>query len=174
LKTTSWSASVGTFPASLLPAAAPADQVMRFSGANAAALDQIVCVLRNVGTFGAAEAAVAANGTFPEIRANGAPAQGNQAAGNGYNPPSLLATSIGAPYLHDGGARTLEALFAEDPKFAAHYRALSPNLLMETGAERATKVANLVKYLISIDEDAAPVPSPASPGPNGGSFCKAP
>jgi hypothetical protein len=173
LKTTSWSASVATFPASLLPAVG-GDQVMRFAGANAAALDQIVCVLRNVGTFGAAEAAVAANGAFPEIRANGAPAQGNQAAGNGFNPPSLLATNIGAPYLHDGGARTLEALFAEDPKFAAHYRALSPNFLMETGAERATKVGNLVKYLLSIDEDAAPVPSPASPGANGGSFCKAP
>ncbi|HVR62250.1 MAG TPA: hypothetical protein VMU50_10150 [Polyangia bacterium] len=174
LKTTSWSTLVAGFPASVLPAQNAADQVMRFAGANVAGLDQIVCVLRNVGSFGVAEAAVAADGAFPEIRANGMPAQGNEAAGNGFNPPSLLGGNVGGPYLHNGGARTLEALFAEDPRFAPHYRALSPNFLQETGAQRTAEVANLVEYLISIDEDTATFDSPKTIGANGGTFCKAP
>jgi len=123
------------------------------------------------GTFGSAEEAVAENASFPEIRANGAPAQGNQAQGNGYNVPSLLGTNAGAPYLHDGGARTLEALFAEDPKFSAHYRALAPNFLEEKGAARERKVNALVSYLLYIDENAEPVKSPDL-GPTGGPICK--
>jgi YVTN family beta-propeller protein len=178
LKSTSWSAAVAaaSFPQTLLPALATADQVMRFNAPNAqaaGAFDQIVCALRNVGTFGVAEAAVATNGLFPEIRANGAPAQGNQAHGNGYNPPSLLAANIGAPYLHHGGVRTLEALFAEDPKFSAHYRALSPNFLKETGPARQDKVNALVAYLLYVDEHAPSIAAPAL-GPQGGDFCKAP
>ncbi|HMJ14462.1 MAG TPA: hypothetical protein VK524_23765, partial [Polyangiaceae bacterium] len=178
LKTTSWSAAVAAanFPQTLLPALAPADQNMRFNAPNAqaaGAFDQIVCVLRNVGTFGVAESAVATNGLFPEIRANGAPAQGNQPHGNGYNPPSLLAGNIGAPYLHNGGARSLEALFSEDPKFAAHYRAFSPNFLKETGALRQEKVNALVAYLLAVDEQAPSIAAPAL-GPYGGDFCKAP
>lgn len=178
LKSTSWSAAVAAanFPQALLPALAPADQVMRFNAPNAqaaGAFDQIVCVLRNVGTFGVAESAVATNGLFPEIRANGAPAQGNQAHGNGYNPPSLLAANIGAPYLHHGGVRTLEALFSEDPKFSAHYRALSPNFLKETGSVRQEKVNALVAYLLAVDEHAPSIAAPAL-GPQGGDFCKAP
>lgn len=178
LKTTKWTDAVNAsgFPKALLPALDPADQNMRFNAPNAqaaGAFDQIVCVLRNVGTFGAAETAVATGGLFPEIRANGAPAQGNQAAGNGYNPPSLLGLNVGAPYLHDGGARSLEALFAEDPEFSVHYRALSPNFLKETGSARAEKVSALVAYLLSIDEDTAPIAAP-NLGPNGGSFCALP
>jgi hypothetical protein len=178
LKTTSWSAAVtaAAFPQTLLPALAPADQNMRFNAPNAqaaGAFDQIVCALRNVGTFGVAESAVATNGLFPEIRANGAPAQGNQAHCNGYNPPSLLAGNIGAPYLHHGGVRSLETLFSEDPKFAAHYRALSPNFLKETGAVREQKVNALVAYLLAVDEHAPSVAAPAL-GPHGGDFCKAP
>jgi hypothetical protein len=176
LKTSSWAADVAAagFPANLLPAANPADQVMRFNAPNAqaaGAFDQLVCALRNVGTFGSAEEAVAENASFPEIRANGAPAQGNQAQGNGYNVPSLLGTNAGAPYLHDGGARTLEALFAEDPKFSAHYRALAPNFLEEKGAARERKVNALVSYLLYIDENAEPVKSPDL-GPTGGAICK--
>ena len=35
-------------------------------------------------------------------------------------------------------------------------------------------VANLVAYVLSIDEDTAPLPLPASPGAEGGDFCAAP
>ncbi|HET6337761.1 MAG TPA: hypothetical protein VFG30_31290, partial [Polyangiales bacterium] len=38
--------------------------------------------------------------------------------GRGYNVPSLLGVSAGAPYLHAGNARTLEALFSS--RFATH------------------------------------------------------
>ena len=53
-------------------------------------------------------------------------------AGIGYNVPSLLGVATGAPFLHAGNARTLEALF--DTTFATHTRALAPNFLTENDA----------------------------------------
>jgi len=64
---------------------------------------------------------------------------------NGYNPPSLLGASAGAPFLHAGNARTLEEVL--DPTFLSHYRAFSANFSPSVG-----DVADLVAYLQSIDE----------------------
>jgi hypothetical protein len=95
---------------------------------------------------------------------------GNPAGeGRGYNVPSLLGVATGAPYLHAGNARTLEALFS--PTFAPHHQALSANFLTETdAAARAQQVSALVQYLLSIDEQTA---YPALPGTSasGGSLC---
>jgi hypothetical protein len=73
--------------------------------------------------------------------------------GRGYNVPSLLGVSTGAPYLHAGSVRTLEALFGS--AFKAHFNALSPNFLAESDpAVVKQNVQALVHYLLSIDEDA--------------------
>lgn len=164
LSTTAWAQPAG-FPSTLLPAA---DQrFMRFANGNPAALDQLQCILRPVGTFGKADALM---GQVVELRANMAtPAQGDEPNGNGYNPPSLLGVQVGAPYLHAGGAATLESLFSSS--FKAHYGTLAPNFLQETEpAARAAKVEQLVQFLLSIDADAQATTIPAA-GAQGGDFC---
>jgi hypothetical protein len=75
--------------------------------------------------------------------------------------------------LHHGGVRTLEALFSEDPKFATHYRALSPNFLKETGDTRKAKVDALIAFLLTIDENTPVIATPPL-GPAGGDFCSLP
>jgi YVTN family beta-propeller protein len=170
LTTKTWTPPPG-FPTALLPAVDAANQTMRFNGANPGALDQITCALRPVGTFGAAETDVAA-GPFPELRVDmKTTAQGAEKNGNGFNAPSLLAAGIGAPYLHTGGVRTLEALFGNG--FATHYQALAPNFLTEAEPVRSQHVAELVQFLLSVDGDAAPEQQPAAGG-SGGDFCVAP
>ncbi len=166
LKTTSWSTTVtsASFPTSLLPATTPANQNMRYNGANGG-LDAIVCALRPVGTFGVAEPGVG----VAELRQDmAAPAQGNEADGKGYNVPSLLSMTVGAPYFHAGQVRTLEALLASP--FDAHREALATGFLAPGSPDRDAKVAALVQFLLSIDEDQAPVALPAL-GPTGGTFC---
>ncbi|MCB9528366.1 MAG: hypothetical protein H6701_08245 [Myxococcales bacterium] len=91
------------------------------------------CNLRIVGTFAAA-------GGAAEVRANNQPAQGVR----GFNPPSLLGLALGAPYLHNGAAPTLDALLQG---FPAHTTAGNPNLVL-AAADRAA----LVAFLLSIDE----------------------
>lgn len=152
------------FPEALLPAAA-GSQFMRSNNGNAAAFDQIQCVLRNVGTFGVGSSDVG----VAEVRADmTTPAQGNQPVGNGYNPPSLLGMQTGAPYLHAGQARTLEELFG--PTFGPHWKALSQNVnFLAAPAD----VDALVAYLLSIDETVDPLAVPAV-GAEGGDFCAAP
>jgi YVTN family beta-propeller protein len=157
------------FPVSLLPARVTANQTLRFAGGNVAALDSILCVLRSVGTYNVSETGVG----IAEIRADmSTPAQGDgtpAGEGRGYNVPSLLSASIGAPYLHAGGARTLEGLFGNT--FAPHHQALSANFLTESDASaRADQVAALVQYLLSIDESSA-FPSLPGTGATGGSLC---
>lgn len=158
----------GTFPAALLPATG-ANQTMRYNGAAAANFDQLRCILRPVGTFGVGEPEVGVT----EVRADmSTAAQGNEAEGKGYNPPSLLGLNAGGPFLHAGNVRTLEAMF--DPNsaaFATHYRSLSPNLLI--GASAAADRDALIQFLISIDDDTAPFTIPAV-GSTGGNFCSAP
>jgi len=158
------------FPSALLPATLPENQVLRFGGPNPAAFDQILCAIRPVGTFKVAESGVG----IAELRADmKTVAQGDgdpQGEGRGYNIPSLLGVSTGAPYLHGGNARTLEALFSAT--FATHFRALAPNLLTETDDSEVQKnISALVHYLLSIDEDAAYPEAPAYPGAGGGSLC---
>jgi YVTN family beta-propeller protein len=182
LKTKTWSpAQLNGFPASLLPATTAAGQVMRFGGSNPAALDQIACVLRPVGTYGVAEKAAG----IAEIRIDmKTAAQGNGDAasngdGKGYNPPSLLNGVAGAPYFHGGNALTLESLFsATDTSgsriFSTHYNALSPNFLTDTNPSTVqAKIDEIVAYLLSIDGSTAQTAIPAVGG-GGGDFCTFP
>jgi mono/diheme cytochrome c family protein len=170
LATTPFAIPAG-FPDALLPAHQPQNQLLRFSGGNAAALDQILCVIRPVDTFNVAEpgAGIAELRADMTTRAQG---DGNPAGeGRGYNPPSLLGLATGAPYLHAGNARTLEALFG--PTFSVHTHALAPNFLSQTDpAAVAYDVGNLVQYLLSIDEDKPYLTIP-DPGAAGGALCPA-
>lgn len=103
------------------------------------------------------------------------PAQGNgdaNGSGKGYNVPSLLNLVAGAPYLHGGQARTLEALLSST--FATHHQSLAPNFLDDSDPKvLATKVGDLVSFLLSIDESTAPLTLP-SIGSSGGDFCTSP
>lgn len=166
LKAKSWSAQVSLagFPAALLPATTPTAQNMRYNGANGA-LDSMICALRPVGTFNVSESGVG----VAELRQDmTTAAQGNEADGKGFNPPSLLSMSVGAPYLHAGQVRTLEALFASP--FDAHREALKSGFLAAGTPDRDLKIAALVEFLLSIDESAETIATPAL-GPTGGTFC---
>jgi mono/diheme cytochrome c family protein len=168
LRTTPLTISEG-FPLALLPAQKAENQLLRFDGGNAAAFDQILCALRPVDTFGVAEEGVG----IAELRADMttvAQGDGNPSGeGRGYNPPSLLGQGLGAPYLHAGQVRTLEALFSDT--FSEHHQALAPNFLADDDPEvRAGKVSDLVQYLLAIDETTPYLALPA-PGPRGGSLC---
>jgi mono/diheme cytochrome c family protein len=166
LRSSTYSADAA-FPAGLNPPSAGTDRKapLRFVGANAAdnaANDQINCVLRAVGTFpetpDASQSGVAPQGVLVrEVRQNMSTlAQG----ATGFNPPSLLGMVSGAPYFHAGNARTLEELF--DPTFAAHSTAFSSNF-PGTG-DRATRVGQLVQFLLSVDEESDAVDVPQSLG----------
>jgi hypothetical protein len=166
LSAKAWAAPSG-FPAALLPAA---DQrFMRFNNGNAAAFDQLQCILRPVGTFAKADGLM---GQVVEKRQDMTTAgQGAETNGNGFNPPSLMGVQVGAPYLHAGNAATLESLFSAT--FKEHYGTLAPNFLKETDpTERAAKVEQLVQFLLSIDADAQTTTIPAA-GAQGGDFCTA-
>lgn len=99
------------------------------------ALKRQACNIRQVRTFGA-------EGGAEEIRDNGQPAQGP----NGYNPPSLLGLATGAPYFHNGAAKSLEDLF--DSRFSSHYQAANANF-KPTGED----LSAIKAYLLSIDEN---------------------
>ncbi len=155
------------FPTALLPA--KDNLVLRFGGTNAAAFDQILCAIRPVDTFNVAEDGVG----IAELRVDMktvAQGDGDPAGeGRGYNVPSLLGMGAGAPYLHGGNTRTLEALFSET--FGTHARALAPNFLTESDPYVVEQnVDYLVQYLLSIDEDTK-YPALPAPGPQGGSLC---
>jgi hypothetical protein len=182
LASTTWSPStLNGFPSALLPAATPANQVMRFGGSSPATLDQLLCVLRPVGTYGVADPAAG----IAELRIDmKTPSQGNGDAasggdGRGYNPPSLLGTVAGAPYLHAGNALTLESLFSATGAggsglFATHFNALAPNFLTQNSPSVVEgQVAALVAFLTSIDGDTAELDAPAI-GASGGDFCAYP
>jgi hypothetical protein len=164
LKTATWT-KPGNLPAAVLPSTDPTKQLMR---AGNAANDQLLCVLRNVGTFNASEPELGVS----ELRADmSTPAQGDAADARGFNPPSLLGMSVGAPYFHNGGARSLEGAFTEI--FGKHHRSLSENFLLDdaSGAKRKA----LVQFLLSIDDGAQAFPVPASGGAApGGVLCKTP
>ena len=71
--------------------------------------------------------------------------------------------------MHAGNARTLEAALSDT--FAQHHQALAPNFLIESDPSVALgEVDQLVQYLLSIDEDKAPVALPP-PGAQGGALC---
>lgn len=93
-----------------------------------------------MGTFG---------GGAAEVRANGTPAQGVR----GFNPPSLLGLAVGAPYLHNGAAATLDELLTD---FPTHTTAGNPNIVLNAADRTA-----LGAFLLSIDESTDPFPIPA-------------
>jgi YVTN family beta-propeller protein len=101
------------------------------------------CNIRNISTFGAV-------GGADETRDNGGPAQGVK----GYNVPSLLAVSVGAPFLHNGAAHDLSDLF--DARFDVHTQAGNPNF-SPTDSDKAA----LFAFLESIDESTAPLAVPS-------------
>lgn len=167
LKTKSWlpSAMASGFPASLYPSTTMGAQNMRYSGA-ASANDQLTCALRPVGTYG-----VGQDGAIPELKQDMLSAsQGADPDGRGFNTPSLLGMSVGAPFFHAGNARSLEGLFSD--AFSAHHAALSPGFL-DGDPDRAAKVAALVQFLLSLDDAAETVP-PTNLGPQGGVLCGKP
>jgi hypothetical protein len=177
LKTKAWSPTqLNGFPSPLLPASTKAGQVMRYGSTDPASLDQILCILRPVGTFGVAESAAGiAEKRVDMIKTAQGAGDGN-GDGKGYNPPSLLNSVVGAPYFHAGGALTLESLFSATDAggnkiFSTHYNALSPNFLTDTDpAVVQTKISQVVSYLLSIDGSTTPVQPPAV-GAGGGDFC---
>ena len=161
LSAKAWTAPAG-FPVGLLPAASGTMRAQVGGATN----DQLLCMMRNVGTFGVAETGVG----VAEVRANMTTvAQGNDVGAKGYNPPSLLNVVTGAPFLHAGNARTLEALL--DETFKAHHQAFATNFLdpgtQSTPAERD----QLVSFLLSIDNATTVVAPPGAAGATGGNFC---
>lgn len=167
LNSLAWAPPAG-FPPDLLPIAggAPPTPVMRTAAAGG---DQIQCILRNVSTFGVAEAGVGIAELRQDMTTVG---QGNANNGKGYNPPSLFGMATGAPYLHAGNARTLEALFTDT--FRKHHQGLAQNFLDGTDANAAAQRDQLVAFLLSIDTETTVVPSPTTPGNGGGNFCATP
>lgn len=99
------------------------------------------CVVRKVGTF---DADGPEGHGADEIRQNGPAAQGV----DGFNVPSLLGTSLGAPYLHNGAAETLEQLLDPSGEFVAHLRAGN-----QVFSPSDDELADLIAFLRAIDDD---------------------
>ena len=180
LSTTSWNTALNGFPSALLPATSGPNQFDRVGGAPA--FEQLGCIVRPVGTIKSIlipspnNAAVniptgvspAAVGVI-EIRQDMVTgAQGSGALTNepttGFNPPSLLGLSIGAPYYHAGNARTLEETF--DPIFKGHFQSPIAAVFSPT----ATQIKQLTAFLLSIDGSTASIAVPAK-GSTGGVLC---
>jgi YVTN family beta-propeller protein len=178
LKVTPFAVPTG-FPTAILPAQAAQDQKLVINAGG----ESVQCVMRNVGTFNVAESGVGiaelrqdmktlAQGGGVALRPNedgDNNAANDPKAGIGYNVPSLLGLASGAPYLHAGNVRTLEALLTE--QFKSHNRALAPNFLLESDpAAVQRQVDALVQYLLSIEEDSETFAIPAA-GASGGLLC---
>lgn len=180
LRVTNFQVPAG-FPSALLPAEAAQDQKLVINAGG----DSVQCVQRNVKTFNRAEDGVGiaelrgtnmkdlAQGGGVALRPNedgdNDPAN-DPKAGIGYNVPGLIGVAAGAPYMHAGNARTLEALL-DSNKFGEHLRALAPNFMQETDPAAVQKQKEaLVHFLLSIDEDKKPVALPP-PGAQGGALC---
>ncbi|MGH1349101.1 MAG: hypothetical protein ACRBN8_46650 [Nannocystales bacterium] len=110
------------------------------------------CVVRRVGTF---DAAGPDGHGAAEIRQNGGNAQGL----DGFNVPSLLGIGMGAPFLHNGAAASLEELLSDE--FGSHLRS-GNQVFSPTDEQRA----DLVAFLQTIDDDTETVAVPS-----GQQFC---
>ncbi len=125
-------------------------------------IGETACSLRNVGTFGLADATATnalevrpANGTF--VRAEGRA---------GYNVPSLYGLALGAPYLHHGQSPTLQDLLT-NPAWSFHTNAGNANFSVELA--QTGKLDDLVAFLLSIDASTPEIDVPTDPG-SGASF----
>ncbi|HET6582711.1 MAG TPA: YncE family protein [Nannocystaceae bacterium] len=99
------------------------------------------CVMRKVGTF---DADGPQGHGAEELRQSGTAAQGV----DGFNVPSLLGMALGAPYLHNGAAETLEELLDPAGEFTSHLRA--GNQVFSLSDD---ELADLIAFLRSIDDD---------------------
>ena len=105
------------------------------------------CVVRRVGTF---DADGPDGQGAAEVRQNGGNAQGV----DGFNVPSLLGIGMGAPFLHNGAAASLDELMSD--AFGDHLRA--GNLVFSpTDQQRA----DLVAFLQTIDDSTETIAVPA-------------
>ena len=109
-----------------------------------------LCSVRIVGTF---DAQGPLGRGAVEVRQNGAPAQGP----DGFNVPSLLNMSLGAPYLHHGAVETLEELFDPYGDFVTHLQAGNPQFY-----PNEYDVRDLVAFVRSIDESTPTFEVPAT------------
>jgi YVTN family beta-propeller protein len=118
--------------------------IERLAGSVNVGPERIVCAVRNVGTFDPAN--------LVEKKADNTQAQGAK----GFNPPSLLGLATSAPYLHHGEVKTLLDLFT--PRYAAHHQAAAVNFLigLPGSAEDVQKRADLIAFLLSIDDNTTP------------------
>jgi cytochrome c peroxidase len=103
--------------------------------------ERITCVLRDVGTYDAADVL--------ERKPDGTRSQGAL----GFNVPSLLGLATSAPYFHRGQAATLQDVFG--PQFAAHTTAGNASF-----APTPAELDDLVTFLKSIDATTSPFPLP--------------
>jgi hypothetical protein len=118
--------------------------------------DQILCALRDVGTY---PQNILAPTNVAGVVPSGAPGVSevrqdmtSQAQGAlGFNVPSLFGLALGAPYFHAGNARTLEEVF-DSATFARHYQALAAPDFLADPAKRPEQIRQLVAFLLSIDE----------------------
>jgi hypothetical protein len=119
------------------------------------AIGQTACSLRNVGTFG--------NGAITdalEVRPLNSSLVRAQGRG-GYNVPSLYGLALGAPYLHHGQSPTLTELFT-NAAWSFHTNAGNANFSVTLGT--ASKVDDLVAFLLSIDAATPEIAIPNDPG----------
>jgi DNA-binding beta-propeller fold protein YncE len=127
------------------------------------AIAQTACTLRNVGTFGVP-------GNVEQTDAlEKRPFQGSlvRAEGRGgYNVPSLYGLALGAPYLHHGQAPSLTELLTNDA-WQFHTNAGNANFSLALGD--ASKVADLVAFLLTIDASTPEIAVPSDAG-TGASF----
>jgi hypothetical protein len=104
-----------------------------------------------------------------EKKDNGALAQGTQ----GFNVPSLYGMSLGAPFLHNGTARSLAELF-DNEAFQYHITAGNPWWISRQGGQAARAKADLIAFIFSIDaakqEQAVPAGFDACPTAGGGGW----
>jgi mono/diheme cytochrome c family protein len=117
--------------------------------------NQVACVLRPVGTFGAFDP----NKTAAlEVKQDASGAVGPVAQGQfaGYNVPSLYGLSVGAPFLHHGQASTLAELLG-NARWSEHLKAGNKDF-----NPSAAQLADLEKFLVSIDANTPEIALPAN------------
>ncbi len=111
---------------------------------------EVACVIRNLtttgnsGTFGPAALEKRPN---PAFTVGGTEPQLTTAEGaSGFNIPSLYGVALGAPYLHNGEAKTLQDLLDPNGKFVSHLIAGDGNF-----TPSASDINDLIAFLLSID-----------------------